>query len=77
MVGIFTPHRDTVSGKDVGPAICRTTDKEHDRPGWAALEAVEGGRVVPLDDDVASRWGPRLVDLLAAVAGAIAAPGGG
>jgi len=48
-----------------------------ERPGWASLAAVAEGRVVPLDDDVASRWGPRLVDLLAAVAGAIAAPGGG
>jgi len=48
-----------------------------ERPGWASLEAVAEGRVVPLDDDLASRWGPRLVDLLAAVAGAIAAPGGG
>ena len=50
-------------------------------PGGAArlgrLEAVAEGRVVPLDDDLASRWGPRLVDLLAAVAGAIAAPGEG
>ena len=45
------------------------------RPGWAALGAVAGGRVVPLDDDVASRWGPRLVDLVAAVAGAMAAVG--
>ena len=48
-----------------------------ERPGWAALEAVVEGRVVPLDDDIASRWGPRLVDLLAAVAGAITTPGGG
>ena len=48
-----------------------------ERPGWASLEAVAEGRVVPLDDDLASRWGPRLVDLLAAVAGAITAPGGG
>jgi iron complex transport system substrate-binding protein len=34
------------------------------RPGWAGLAAVTGGGVVPLDDDVASRWGPRVVDLL-------------
>lgn len=38
------------------------------RPGWGTLRAVAGGRVVSLDDDVASRWSPRLVDLLAAVA---------
>lgn len=47
------------------------------RPGWAALGAVAGGRVVALDDDVASRWGPRLVDLLAAVAAAVPAGSGG
>lgn len=47
------------------------------RPGWAGLKAVTGGRVVPLDDDVASRWGPRLVDLLAVVAGAVSDGGRG
>lgn len=47
------------------------------RPGWAGLQAVAGGRVVPLDDDVASRWGPRLVDLLIVVADAVSAGGGG
>ena len=34
------------------------------RPGWAGLTAVGDGAVVPLDDDVASRWGPRVVELL-------------
>jgi cobalamin transport system substrate-binding protein len=34
------------------------------RPGWGELTAVTDGDVVPLDDDVASRWGPRVVDLL-------------
>jgi len=34
------------------------------RPGFGRLQAVREGRVVPLDDDVASRWGPRIVDLL-------------
>ncbi len=33
------------------------------RPGWASIPAVEDGDVVPLDDDIASRWGPRLVIL--------------
>ncbi len=34
------------------------------RPGLTALTAVRDGHVVALDDDVASRWGPRVVDLL-------------
>jgi iron complex transport system substrate-binding protein len=41
------------------------------RPGWSAMAAVTGGRVVPLDDDIASRWGPRIVDLLRTVGTAI------
>ena len=35
-----------------------------DRPGWGGLTAVAGGGVVPLDEDVAQRWGPRVVGLL-------------
>jgi iron complex transport system substrate-binding protein len=42
------------------------------RPGWAELQAVRQGRVVELDDDVASRWGPRVVDLLRTVADEVA-----
>ncbi len=38
------------------------------RPGWSTLGAVSGGRVFLLNDDIASRWGPRTVDLLRAVA---------
>ncbi|SDW76792.1 iron complex transport system substrate-binding protein [Amycolatopsis xylanica] len=47
------------------------------RPGWAAISAVKNGNVVALDDDIASRWGPRLLDFAKAVAAAVtkAAPG--
>jgi len=41
------------------------------RPGFAGMTAVETGLVVPLDDDIASRWGPRVVDLLESIIGAI------
>lgn len=34
------------------------------RPGWGEMTAVQEGRIVELDDDIASRWGPRVVDLL-------------
>jgi iron complex transport system substrate-binding protein len=40
------------------------------RPGWQQLDAVKRHRVVAVDDSVASRWGPRLVDFVAAVAAA-------
>ncbi|MGP8162505.1 MAG: ABC transporter substrate-binding protein [Acidimicrobiales bacterium] len=33
------------------------------RPGWGAVTAVRDGDVVGLDDDIASRWGPRVVIL--------------
>lgn len=42
-----------------------------ERPGWDALAAVQTGAVVELDDDIASRWGPRIVDHMADVARAI------
>jgi iron complex transport system substrate-binding protein len=41
------------------------------RPGWGSLTAVQQGAVVALDDDIASRWGPRTPDLLEAVAEAV------
>jgi iron complex transport system substrate-binding protein len=34
------------------------------RPGWNTMKAVSQNHVVALDDDIASRWGPRVVDLL-------------
>ena len=42
------------------------------RPGWNQLTAVQNGGVIPLDDDIASRWGPRVVDYLRTVAAAVA-----
>jgi iron complex transport system substrate-binding protein len=41
------------------------------RPGWANVTAVKAGTVIPLDDDIASRWGPRVVDLVRTIAGAV------
>ena len=42
------------------------------RPGWETLKAVVNGHVVELDDAVASRWGPRVIELLRVVASAVA-----
>jgi iron complex transport system substrate-binding protein len=41
------------------------------RPGWAGIPAVKTGQIVALDDDIASRWGPRLPQLVAQLAQAI------
>ncbi|MCP9955203.1 ABC transporter substrate-binding protein [Actinomadura madurae] len=38
-----------------------------ERPGWSDLEAVKGEGVVELDDDIASRWGPRLPEFVKAI----------
>jgi len=42
------------------------------RKGWQTITAVKTGRIYPLDDDIASRWGPRTVDLVQSVADAVA-----
>jgi len=38
------------------------------RPGFAAVPAVKNGAVLAADDDIASRWGPRIADFAEAVA---------
>jgi cobalamin transport system substrate-binding protein len=43
------------------------------RPGWDAMSAVTSGGVLPVSDDIASRWGPRIVDFVRIVAGAVRA----
>jgi iron complex transport system substrate-binding protein len=42
------------------------------RDGWAELSAVKNGHVVELDDDLPSRWGPRIVEFVKAIAAAVA-----
>mgnify|MGYP000663282520 FL=1 len=42
------------------------------RDGWGGLKAVTNNHIVELDDDVASRWGPRIVELVVAIRDAVA-----
>ena len=42
------------------------------RPGWSNVRAVRTGSIVRIDDSIASRWGPRLVNFFRAVASALA-----
>jgi len=42
------------------------------RPGWSRVAAVRSGSIVRLDDSIASRWGPRLVDFFRAMSSALA-----
>jgi iron complex transport system substrate-binding protein len=41
------------------------------RPGWSAIPAVKNHEVIGLNDDIASRWGPRLPQLVAQIAAAL------
>ena len=45
------------------------------RPGWDQITAVQTGRIVELDDDIVSRWGPRLVDFIAAISDVLVSVG--
>jgi len=38
------------------------------RAGWSTIAAVRNGGIVGVSDDIASRWGPRIVDFMNAVA---------
>ena len=42
------------------------------RAGWGGIDAVKNGRIINLDDDIASRWSPRLVLLVQAIADGLA-----
>jgi cobalamin transport system substrate-binding protein len=48
----------------------QTPAKVAKRPGWENVAAVKDGGVVAVNDDVASRWGPRIVTFMRDVAAA-------
>ena len=42
------------------------------REGWQQMDAVVNKTIVQLDDDIASRWGPRVVELVKSISDALA-----
>lgn len=56
-----------------GECCGQTPAKAARRDGWRGIDAVRDGTVIAVSDDVASRWGPRVVDFAAAVAPAVRA----
>ena len=46
----------------------QTVAKVDKRPGWGTVAAVTGNGVLAVNDDIASRWGPRIVDFMQQVA---------
>ena len=49
-----------------------TAETVAQRPGWDGLTAVREDRVHVVDEDLASRWGPRIVDFMREVAAIVA-----
>ncbi|MDE0138747.1 MAG: ABC transporter substrate-binding protein [bacterium] len=44
---------------------CGTSaDSISERPGWDELQAVRNGYLFEVDDDISSRWGPRLIEFV-------------
>jgi iron complex transport system substrate-binding protein len=41
------------------------------RPGWSRIPAVRNGLILRIDDSIASRWGPRIVNFVRAVDAAL------
>jgi len=50
----------------------QTPDTVKARAGWGSITAVQKNQVYPLDDDIASRWSPRVVDLVRTIVGDVA-----
>lgn len=48
-----------------------TLDELAARPGWDRLDAVVDGKVTRLDVEIASRWGPRITEVVASVVDAV------
>ncbi|MFM8002357.1 MAG: ABC transporter substrate-binding protein [Actinomycetota bacterium] len=45
----------------------QTSETVSARDGWQKMGAVVNKRIIELDDDVASRWGPRIVELVTSI----------
>ena len=54
-----------------GKCCGETVDSVAGRDGWGAIGAIAHGGVIMVDDDIASRWGPRVVELVQVVGAAL------
>lgn len=55
-----------------GTCCGESADTVAARPGWEAIPAVVNGDIVVIEDDIASRWGPRIAEFVIAVGEALA-----
>ena len=51
--------------------VAYTSDDVLARPGWGEVSAIANNNVVVVNADIASRWGPRLPQFIAAVVDAL------
>jgi iron complex transport system substrate-binding protein len=61
---IFLADNDAADGGQAPAVLAR-------RPGWDLIPAVKDNEIIGLNDDIASRWGPRLPQLVAQIAQAV------
>jgi iron complex transport system substrate-binding protein len=54
-------------------SVCcgQNADSVAGRPGWSGIKAVRNRSILRIDDSIASRWGPRLVNFVRAVGSAL------
>lgn len=67
---IFKSNPDFIILSDTANNGGQSAAAVYARPGWSALTAVKDKHVIALNGDVASRWGPRIVQILQEVAAA-------
>jgi iron complex transport system substrate-binding protein len=65
---VLSSDPDVIFFADGGPGGV-TAAEIADRPGWDQLTAVQNDLVFEVDPDIASRWGPRVVDHLRVLVG--------
>jgi iron complex transport system substrate-binding protein len=68
--GVVTADPDLIVLAD-SECCDQTPERVRRRAGWGVVEAVRDGAVVSVDDDIASRWGPRIPEFVERVAAAI------
>lgn len=68
---ILKANPDYIILADTGTGGGQTPATVSARPGWSVLGAVKDRHIIALNTDIASRWGPRIVNLLATVAAAL------
>ncbi|MEK7422553.1 MAG: ABC transporter substrate-binding protein [Actinomycetota bacterium] len=54
-----------------GKCCGESVDSVKARAGWDVIGAVSTGGVIVVDDDIASRWGPRVVELVQIIGAAV------